>query len=112
VTRLSIDSLLANTPVDPREHLDRERVAHYVETWDTLPPVVVYRTAEGLLLADGYHRIAAAQHLGATTIKAEIRRGSRHDALSYAAAKAAAQRRMTAGEATNHIKRHSRGRWG
>lgn len=110
--QLEIDTLLANSLVDPREHLDPERVAHYVEARDALPPVVVYRTAEGLLLVDGYHRVAAAQQRGATTIEAEIRHGSRQDALQYAAAKAAAERGTTTDEATEHIKRHSGGRWG
>ena len=58
---------------------------------DASAPVVVYETAEGLLLVDGHHRVAAARQRGATTIEAEIRHGSRHDALRYAAAKAAAQ---------------------
>src|SRR3954467_15358831 len=102
--QLDIDALLANALVDPHEHLNPERVAHYVEARDPTPPVVVYQTAAGLLLADGYHRLAAAQQRGATTIDAEIRHGSHRDALEYAAAKAAAQRGMTFDEATDHIK--------
>jgi ParB-like chromosome segregation protein Spo0J len=109
---LEIHALLASPLVDPRAHLDPERVAHYVETHDPLPPVVVYQTAEGLLLVDGYHRIAAAQQRGATTIEAEIRHGSRNDALRYAAAMAAAQRGVTAQEATDRIEHHSGRRWG
>ena len=76
MTRLSIDALLANTPVEPREHLNPERVADYVQAREPLPPVVVYQTDEGLLLADGYHRIAAAQQRGSATVEAEIRRHS------------------------------------
>jgi ParB-like chromosome segregation protein Spo0J len=110
--RLEIDALLANPLVDPRAHLDPERVAHYAQTRDPVAPVVVYETGEGLLLVDGYHRIAAAQQRGATTIEAEIRHGSRHDALRYAAARAAAERGVTAQEAADRIKHHSGRRWG
>jgi ParB-like chromosome segregation protein Spo0J len=41
----------------------------------------VFDTEEGLLLADGYHRVAAALKEGRKTVEAEVRRGSRHDAL-------------------------------
>ena len=46
--------------------------------------MVVFRTKEGLLLADGFHRMAAAQRLGLKEIKAEVRTGSREAALEYA----------------------------
>jgi ParB-like chromosome segregation protein Spo0J len=104
---LNINELLGDAPVDPRAHLDAERVAHYAHTPDPVPPVVVYETPQGRLLVDGYHRIAAAQQRGATTIEAEIRHGSRHDALQYAAANAAARRGITPQEAIDHIERHS-----
>jgi ParB-like chromosome segregation protein Spo0J len=69
-------------------------------------------TPEGRLLVDGYHRLAAAQRRGASTIEAEIRHGSRRDALHYAAANAAAQRGMSFDEAISHIKRRSGDLWG
>jgi ParB-like nuclease domain len=112
VTRLSINDLLASGLVDPGAHLDAERVAHYAHTPAGVPPVVVYDTPQGRLLVDGYHRIAAAQQRGASTIEAEIRHGSRRDALHYAAAKAAVQRDMSVDEAVDHIKRRSGDRWG
>jgi ParB-like chromosome segregation protein Spo0J len=52
---------------------------------DDLPPVVVFDTPEGPLLADGHHRLAAAGRLGRKTVEAEVRAGSRQDALRYAA---------------------------
>jgi hypothetical protein len=51
--QLRIADLLANAPVDPEAHLDAARVERYAETFDALPPVVVFDTAEGLLLVDG-----------------------------------------------------------
>ena len=64
-------------------------------------------TNEGLLLADGYHRVAAARRRGLETIEAEVRPGSRQDALRYAAEVGAAQRGISAEDAASYIKRHS-----
>jgi len=60
-------------------------VAHYAQMLDTPPPVVVFDTPEGLLLADGYHSVAAAQRRGLEMVEAEVRLGTRNDALRYAA---------------------------
>jgi hypothetical protein len=50
------------------------------------PPVICYRTKKGgpLLLADGAHRLEARELIGETTIEAEIRIGSKRDALEAA----------------------------
>ena len=75
--RLKIADLLANAPSDPEAHLDPARVERYALMLDDLPPVVVFDTPEGLLLADGYHRLAAARRRGLETVEAEVRAGSR-----------------------------------
>jgi ParB-like chromosome segregation protein Spo0J len=62
-------------------------------------------TDDGLLLADGHHRIAAALKEGRETVEAELRTGSRHDALAYAAYVGAAQRGLSPGEVKKHILR-------
>ena len=67
MTMLRIDDLLANAPVDPEAHLDAQRVERYSRMIDTLLPVVVFATPEGMLLADGYHRVAAARVRGLET---------------------------------------------
>jgi len=111
VAQLRIANLLANAPVDPEAHLDAARVEQYAQMLDTLPPVVVFDTAEGLLLADGYYRVAAARRRGLETIEADVRRGSRHDALQYAAKVGAAQRSISTEEAISCIRRRSQGLW-
>lgn len=108
--RLRIADLLANTPVDPEAHLDTARVERYAEMLDALPPVVVFDTEEGMLLADGYHRVAAARRRGRETVEAEMRRGSRHDALRHAIAVGAAQRGVSPEEAAWRIGLHVRSR--
>jgi hypothetical protein len=110
MTVLRIDDLLANAPVDPEAHLDAARVERYAGMVDAPPPVVVFKTPDGLLLADGYHRVAAARRRGLETIEAEVRSGSRHDALRYAAMMGAEQRGISPEEAASYIERHARNR--
>ena len=81
MARLRIAELLANAPIDPEAYLDAARVERYARTLDALPPVVVVDTPEGLLLADGYHRVAASRRLGLEEVEAEVRTGTRRDAL-------------------------------
>lgn len=109
--QLRIADLLMNTPIDPEAHLDAARVERYAEMLDALPPVVVFDTEEGMLLADGYHRVAAARHRGLETVEAEVRCGSRHDALQYAAMLGAAQRGISPNDVVSYIRRRSHGRW-
>ena len=80
-TRLSIARLIE---VDSG-HVDPEIARRYADQIDDLPPIVVFLTPEGLLVADGYHRLAAAKLLGRDWIEADVREGSRSDALSHAA---------------------------
>jgi hypothetical protein len=49
----------------------------------TFPPVMVFRTDDQLLLADGFHRWHVHNALGADTIAADVIDGSRRDALLY-----------------------------
>jgi hypothetical protein len=108
--QLRIADLFANSPIDPEAHLDHERVKRYAEMLDTLPPVVAFDTEEGLLLVDGYHRVAAARQRGLEMVEAEVRRGSRHDALMYAARVAAAQQGISPEDAAAYIRRRSQSR--
>lgn len=109
--QLRIADLLTNTPIDPEAHLDAARVELYTEMLDALPPVVVFDTGEDLPLADGYHRVAAARRRGLETVEAEVRFGSRHDALRYAAAVGAVQRGISPEDAASYIRRRSQSRW-
>jgi ParB-like chromosome segregation protein Spo0J len=100
---LKIAEILATSPVDPERHLDPERVERYRRSVDDLAPVVVFDTDDGLLLADGYHRIAAALKEGRETVEADVRSGSSHEALLYAAAVGAARRGLSPDEIKEHI---------
>ena len=108
--QLRIADLLANTPIDPEAHLDVARVQRYAEMLDALPPLVVFDTGEALLLADGYHRLAAARRCGLETVEAEVRPGSRQDALRYAATVAAAQHGISPDVLVSRIRQRSQDR--
>ena len=49
----------------------------------TFPPVVVYFDGTDYWLADGFHRVGAAQKIGLETIEAEIKDGSARDAILH-----------------------------
>jgi hypothetical protein len=111
MTELRIRDVLASARVDPAAHLDASRVQHYVHAGEDVAPVVVFDTEEGLLLVDGYHRVAAAKLRGVTTIPVELRCGTREDALSYAVGLAAAQRGVSLEAARARIRQHGHGSW-
>jgi hypothetical protein len=51
---------------------------------DTFPPVVVFHDGTDHWLSDGFHRHAAAEKAGLHSLKADIREGSRREAVLYA----------------------------
>jgi ParB-like chromosome segregation protein Spo0J len=107
MTEVRIADLLANAPIDPTAHLDRERVAHYALAGRPLPPVVVFETEDGPLLVDGYHRLAAARLRGAETIGAEVRHGTRAEALRHVVEHAARQRGITLEQALERVRAYA-----
>jgi hypothetical protein len=106
VPLVRISELLANPLANAEAHLDDERVRSYIENADQ-PAVVVFETDEGLLLVDGYHRVAAARARGEVTVDAETRSGSRRDALRYAATNGASQRGISVDDALLRIQQRS-----
>lgn len=85
IKELEINKIIADRSLNVRQALDDELVAIYQEVYDSLPPVSVFDTENGLILADGFHRLAAARRLKRKTVKAEVRKGSYRDAVEYAA---------------------------
>ena len=112
MAQLPVEQLLKSSLVDPRRHLELDRVQRYSKLLDELPPVTVFRLEDQtLLLADGYHRLAAAQQAGRSTVKAEIREGTRADAMRFATKVAARERGISDEQAREAIRRRSGGRW-
>jgi ParB-like chromosome segregation protein Spo0J len=109
MTRLKVAAVLASLPGDHQRRLDPLQVDEYRDSIDQIPPIVVFETEQGLLLADGHHRLAAAVAEGKETIEVEVRQGSRKDALAYAVAIGAAQKDLSTDEVKKHVlKRYGR----
>lgn len=60
-----------------------EEYAQAIADGATLPPIVVYHDGAEYWLADGYHRFYAHQTLGVVQIEADVRQGSRRDAVLF-----------------------------
>jgi hypothetical protein len=105
---VEISRLLEHSPVDAPRHVDGDRVRRYSEVLDKLPPVTVFALEDHtLLLADGYHRVAAAQLAGRSTVRAEVRVGTRAQAMQFAVDVARVERGVSAEQAREAIRRYS-----
>ncbi|MFN2489885.1 MAG: ParB/RepB/Spo0J family partition protein [Actinomycetota bacterium] len=85
MSTIKLDALIIDPSVDIRSAQDFDAIARYAETVEHLPPVTVFATPEGLLLAGGFHRVEAARRADRNEIEAEVREGTREDAMAFAA---------------------------
>ena len=71
-----------------RAGTDPQTVAEYAEAMregNKFPPIIVYASTGGLtLIADGFHRVEASEGCGFVDISAEVRQGTRLDAIRCA----------------------------
>lgn len=84
VLYLEIGVLERDNELQARVGLNTEVVKDYAEQMQAgaaFPPVVVFGRPGAHALVDGFHRVAARESLGFTTVLAEIRQGTREDAL-------------------------------
>lgn len=88
IVLLPLRSIRTDQAIQQREGiLNNAVVAEYAEAMQsgaTFPAVVVFHDAETHWLADGYHRVEAADEAGLKEIKAEIREGTKRDAILFA----------------------------
>jgi ParB-like chromosome segregation protein Spo0J len=85
IREIPLDDLVLDQSLNLRDRLDDFTVERYADSWDRLPPITVYHVEDRLLVADGFHRYAAAVMLGKRSIKAEVIEGSMTDALDFVA---------------------------
>ena len=70
----------------PREAINTGTVAEYAEQMmdgAAFPPVIVFKEGKNNWLADGFHRVFAAEEAGITEIEAEVRLGTKRDAILF-----------------------------
>jgi hypothetical protein len=83
---VSLEDIIVDQDVQAREKRDGERVALFAALYAdksevSLPPITLVKTAEGLVLADGFTRVEAARQAGLDSVEAEIRTGTKRDAI-------------------------------
>lgn len=76
--------LVIDEAIQIRDALDPEMVDRYAECFDALPPIDVFKVAAGYLVADGFHRRAAAVKLKRPTMEATLHEGGWEDAEAFA----------------------------
>jgi hypothetical protein len=83
--QLSEISTTAGTQV--RASICADTVDRYAESMQeavAFPPVIVFHDGTQYILADGFHRVMAATRNGFRDINAEVRKGTKSDALKFA----------------------------
>lgn len=83
---LRIADIRTDGGTQPRAQLDMMTLIEYAEAMQNgaaFPPVTVYYDGDAYWLADGFHRLHAAQDAKRDTIAADVKQGTRRDAVLY-----------------------------
>jgi hypothetical protein len=85
---VSIGSIRRDGGTQPRTRLDPETLETYIQSLQEgveFPPVTLFYDGESYWLADGFHRVKAHEEAEQQEIAAEVRSGTRRDAILYSA---------------------------
>lgn len=86
-TSLCIVQIRTDGGTQSRAATNDDTVTDYAELLRSgvrLPPVAVFRDGDGVFwLADGFHRVAAAQRAGLGEVEVDLRRGTRREAVLH-----------------------------
>jgi regulator of replication initiation timing len=83
---IKIESIRIDGGTQARASLDQNTVAEYAEAMEhgaKFPPVVVFFDGADHWLADGFHRYFGSKKIGALDIEAEVREGTKRDAILF-----------------------------
>jgi hypothetical protein len=85
---IKLSDIVTTAGTQIRARIDQDTVAEYAEAMkdasNKFPPVVVFHDGSQFILGDGFHRALAATRNGFKDILAEVRTGTKADALKYA----------------------------
>ena len=84
--RIALGLLRQESDIQPRAQLNLFIIDEYAQAMRdgaSFPPVIVFHDGAVYWLADGFHRVNAARQLGLVDIEADIKEGSRRDAVLY-----------------------------
>jgi len=85
-TTLPIQAITRDVQCQPRVYLTPNVINEYAEEMSggaIFPPVIVFHEGDTYWLADGFHRLAAAERAGVDGVNCEIREGTFRDAMLY-----------------------------
>jgi hypothetical protein len=82
---LPLKEIRLNGGTQMREEINQTVLEDYAEIFDELPPVIVFDDGKHKWLSDGFHRYKASVFARCDAILCEVRKGSRRDAVLYAA---------------------------
>lgn len=83
---LALSRIRLDGGTQSRDSLDEGVVESYAEAMRggaTFPPIVVFHDGADYWAADGFHRIESSRRTGAPAIVADVRQGTRRDAILY-----------------------------
>src|SRR4051812_10700182 len=86
-TPLKLELIRTDAGTQSRVCLTDDVVAEYAERMiegEQFPPVVVFHDGSDFILSDGFHRVMAAIRNQFKDILADVRKGTKLDALKYA----------------------------
>jgi|GEM_PF-1728543 len=84
--QLRISTLRRDDDVQSRVEIDRLKVDEYAKAMrrgETFPPITVFFDGKNYWVSDGFHRVPAAENAGQKKIEAEVREGTKRDAILY-----------------------------
>jgi hypothetical protein len=86
-TLLQLSQIVTTAGTQIRASIDDGSVGEYADAMNdgaVFPPVVVFHDGSDYVLADGFHRVMAASRNGFKDIEADVRKGTKSDALKFA----------------------------
>lgn len=86
MTQLRLRQITISKEIQPRAGLSQDTINEYCDAHiegDIFPNIVVFDDGNRHWLADGWHRIKAAEKAKITSIECDIIRGTKRDAIKY-----------------------------
>ena len=86
VKSLNIKNISVDQGTQARVKISEETVSEYADAMQAgaqFPPVTVFHDGTDYHLADGFHRLLAAQRIGKASIQAEVKAGTLRDAILH-----------------------------
>ena len=83
---IPLASITADPRVQSRAGRNEETVSEYAQAMRdgaVFPPIIVFQEGETFWLSEGFHRVGAAEAAGFSEIEADVRPGTRRDAILH-----------------------------